>query len=376
VLETKGSARPVRVTIVDTSDRDRGSMSRYAGLVSSALLEAAAGRVTARNVSVGMPQGLSAKVPARLRAMVHHGWVLISVLVRRSQLVAADVVHLADGSHGYLLRLLPRPCVATVHDIIPVLQMRGLLGGRPPSRLARRLIAATLRSLGSADRILADSAATAQDLKRHASVDQERVQVLPLAPVAAFTDSPPWTLPSSDGVRLVLHVGNDAFYKNREAVVRVFARLKQARRLRLVMVGPHPDEALQRVIAEHALSSEIEWRQAVADADLAELYRQAALLLFPSRYEGFGWPVLEAMAVGCPIACSEALASLAGDGAVVAPAADDAAFALACESILDDPVFATALSERARRRASVFSRGRLGSGLVECYLATARQATS
>jgi glycosyltransferase involved in cell wall biosynthesis len=373
VLGAEAPERPLRVTIVDTSDHDRGSMRRYAVLVSSALLEAAPGRVTARNVSVGLPRSLSAKVPSRLRTAVHHGWVLISVVVRRRQL-AADVVHLADGSHAYLLRLLPRPRVVTVHDIIPLLQIRGILGGRPPSRMARRLIAAALRSLRSADRILAVSVATAEDVKRHVSLDERRVQVLPLAPVAAFTDSPRWALPPADGVRLILHVGSDAFYKNREGVIRIFARLRPSRRLRLVMVGPRPDGALQRVIEQQAVSSDIEWRQDVDDSTLADLYRQAALLLFPSHYEGFGWPVLEAMAVGCPIVCSEALAGVAEDGAVVAPATDEAALAIACASILDDPTFALALSERARRRAAVFSRARLGNTLVEHYQAAARQA--
>lgn len=341
-------------------------MSRYAALLSAALAEAAPGRIDARHVRLGLPRGLLRRVPAPLRSMVHHLWAVTAAVTRGRQ-APADVVHLVDGSHAYLLWLLPRPRVATVHDLIPLLQMRGTLGGRPPSRLARRLIAASVRALGSADGIVADSRATAEDLKRHASVEEGRVEVVPLAPVAAFTDGPPWAPSSAEATRAILHVGNDAFYKNREGVIRVFARIKPSRRLRLIMVGPPPDGGLKRLIAQYALSPDIEWRQDVTDGALADLYRRAALLLFPSAYEGFGWPVLEAMAMGCPVVCSEALTDLAGDGALVAPASDDAALAAACASILDDAALAVDLSQRARERASVFTRVRLGTALIGCY---------
>jgi glycosyltransferase involved in cell wall biosynthesis len=363
----------LRVAVVDPSDDECGSMRRYALLVTSILRDAHRG-VSVAHVRLGLPRGWARWAPRRLRAPLHHFWVLLKALAwrRRAQF---DVLHVIDGSHGYLLRILPGPSVVTVHDLIPWLQIRGVLGGRAPSRLARPLVSMAVRSLAMADWVVADSGVTARDLERHAAVRVDRVHVIPLAPTVAFTDGPPWSATAPTRIPFILHVGSDAFYKNRECVIRVFSQLKLSRPLRLVMVGPRPSATISGLIEREGLSADIDWRQDVDDEVLADLYRHTAVLLFPSLYEGFGWPVLEAMAVGCPVVCSEALAELAGDGALVATAADHLALTAACTEIIDNAGAARELSDRARRRAATFSRDRMGKALIACYEVLARQTT-
>ena len=346
-------------------------MGRYAQLVSAALAEVAPHQVIVYSVRLGLPRGLAEKVPERFRAALHHCWVMLAALARRSQ-VTADVVHLVDGSHGYLLWLLPRPSVVTVHDVIPLLQMRGILGGPSPSLLGRRVVSMASRGLARADWMIVDSQNTARDVAEQVGLAGERVQVVPLAPVSAFTDGPPWSPAPPGRTPFVLHVGSDTFYKNRGTVIDVFGRLKASRSIRLVMVGPGPSPAIAERVERQGLSADVEWLRDIDDQALAELYQNAALLLFPSLYEGFGWPVLEAMSVGCPVVCSDILSDLTGDGALVAPALDDGALATACATILDDAAFGRDLSARARKRAASFSRARLGRALVACYQAASR----
>jgi len=109
----------------------------------------------------------------------------------------------------------------------------------------------------------------------------------------------------------ILHVGGGTWYKNREGVLKIYVELR--RRLgsespNLIMVGP-PLKTRTRGVC---------FLQNIADDHLVELYRNAALLLFPSLYEGFGWPVVEANACGCPAVASriDSLREAGGSAAV------------------------------------------------------------
>ena len=105
------------------------------------------------------------------------------------------------------------------------------------------------------------------------------------------------------------------------------------------------------------------------DAALHDLYRRAALFLFPSLYEGYGMPVLEAMAAGCPVVCSTApaLVEVAGEAALAAPATDPEALAAACRSLLADEALRRRQIERGRARAAGFDVASLGRSLLKCY---------
>jgi len=101
----------------------------------------------------------------------------------------------------------------------------------------------------------------------------------------------------------------------------------------------------------------VDWRRGVDDASLATLYRGAVALALPSRYEGFGMPVVEAMAHGCPVVTSTAacLPEVAGGAAVLVPPDDVDALAAALAALLGDDARRAALTASGRKRAAAFS---------------------
>ena len=168
----------------------------------------------------------------------------------------------------------------------------------------------------------------------------------------------------------VLHVaGNNTFYKNRRGVMEVFALLRQTHDVALKMAGAPPDEALRQAAAASGAADRIEFLPNVSEAELSDLYRRASFLLFPSLYEGFGWPPLEAMAQGCPVICSDAgsLPEVAGEAALVVPIGDTEAFAEAGRRLLDDPELHRRLAEAGRVQASRFSLEAMARGLMAVY---------
>lgn len=158
-------------------------------------------------------------------------------------------------------------------------------------------------------RFAAVSAASAKDLKRELKPSQAVITVLhnPLPPGFQPMPEPKarqrlQQLASSlEMAPYILHVGG-YWYKNREGVCAVFAALHQQRpELKLVLVG-HLEEAAQAVLRAHPeLHGSVVHLGGVGSEDLRALYSAAAALLFPSWLEGFGWPVLEALACGCPV---------------------------------------------------------------------------
>ena len=138
----------------------------------------------------------------------------------------------------------------------------------------------------------------------------------------------------------------------------------------LQLVGP-PETADEReVIRAEAIGDAVSRTGAGPDEALRRHYHGAALLLFPSLYEGFGWPPLEAMACGCPVVCSRAasLPEVVGDAALTAAPDDEDALARHCLDVLLHPGVAGRLQQRGRLRAAEFSLARMADGLREVYL--------
>jgi glycosyltransferase involved in cell wall biosynthesis len=136
-----------------------------------------------------------------------------------------------------------------------------------------------------------------------------------------------------------------------------------------VLAGAPPEKSLVELIASLSLRDAVDF---VADPDddaLLRLYRNAALLLFPSLYEGFGWPPLEAMACGCPVVCSMAgsLPEVVGDAALTAAAADEAGLARHCIALLENPELARAMAEKGRAWAGKFTLERMRDDLLTAY---------
>ncbi|MBS0231494.1 MAG: glycosyltransferase, partial [Proteobacteria bacterium] len=159
------------------------------------------------------------------------------------------------------------------------------------------------------------------------------------------------------------------FYKNREQVLRIFAGLDRSLARRLVMLGPKPTASLLEMAGQLDLHDSVEWHEDAGDETLAEWYRRATVLVFPSLYEGYGWPVLEAMALGLPVVSSNAgsLPEVAGNAAPCVSPGDIDGFVREIEALLLSPGLAGSRRAQGLERASRFNLERFALEMSEAY---------
>jgi glycosyltransferase involved in cell wall biosynthesis len=239
----------------------------------------------------------------------------------------ADIVHVVDpGNCVYLPLTRHRHCIVTVHDLIPYLSAAGRLEGFCPTPTGRLLMAGILRRLARVDHIVCVSHTTRRDLLELSEVEPSRVTVIHNAVFQKMEAAGLEACISfrvSHGIPpdapLVLHVGRN-FYKNRPMVLDVFARVRiEHPDVRLVLVGAL-EPALLVQASRLGIIEALHVLDFVPREEMAALYTTASVLLFPSLYEGFGLPVLEAHMCGTAVVCSDAgsLPEVAREDEVVA----------------------------------------------------------
>jgi len=259
--------------------------------------------------------------------------------VLRNAAVQADVVHLCDhGSAVYCSILKDKPTVVTCNDLLAV---RGALGELPDigaSRFGRYLQRWICSGLRRATRVACISQATFEDASRilgrrdHLRVilDALNYPFQPLVPGEAER-----RLAGVIGIEkpFLLHVGSSHPRKNRDGILRVFAQVAARSDLQLVFAGEALNDSLKRLAGELGLSGRIVEIVKPDVSVIEALYNRAAVLIFPSRYEGFGWPPIEAQACGCPVVASDIapVAEVLRDTAALHSLDDEAGMA---ESIL------------------------------------------
>jgi glycosyltransferase involved in cell wall biosynthesis len=373
---------PLRVALMTTADSTQpGSMAAYATLVQQALA-LYPDRVKAEVVNLleGVPQW--AQVPPRLRQRLTQAWLLTRAS-QRLRPVKADIYHLLDGSFAYALSgFHPPALVVTVHDLIPVLQDEGHFPVAAPGRLAHWLLTQNLAVLRRQQYFFAVSTCTAQDLRPRVNA-QARIDVLPLALRSSLlahlpSSVKPWDNRLIEGERYILHIGNNGFYKNRLTVAQVCGELAQTCPVKLVLAGAPPDAALHHQLGDLIHQKKVLFIPYPDDQTLANLYQQASVLLFPSYYEGFGWPPLEAMAFGCPVVCSNAgsLPEVVGQAALMAAPEDWQGLAHQCRQILDNPNLAARQIDLGFRNLDRFTLAEMAQKLVSLYQAMAASQQS
>ncbi len=284
-----------------------------------------------------------------------------------------DLYH---ATHYVLPLYVPSRVVVTIHDIIHVLYPEFLPNGLA-FIYATRMIR---RSLLRGDRIIAVSNNTKQDLIDYFDVDGTKIEVVYNGVEERFRHR---LAPEEIGRRLaafglerpyLLFVGNPKPHKNLDNVVKAYAR---ARRLAgfdapLVCVGDRtPGESRIRQRAEQlGLGDRVKLLGHVEFEDLAALYQGAAVFLYPTLYEGFGLPVVEAMASGVPVITSNtsALREVANGYAHLVDPLDLDAIAQAIARCMTDPDHRVRLIERGRARAEAFRWERAAEQTRAIYL--------
>jgi glycosyltransferase involved in cell wall biosynthesis len=238
----------------------------------------------------------------------------------------------------------PCPAVVTVHDL-SFERDPAMMGLR--DRLIFRSVVP--RSARRAARVLAVSELTKRDLIELYGIPEEKIVVTPNGVDPAFTPEGP----SPNGEPYALFVGALQPRKDARVAIEALALLGE-RAPKLVVVGKDQggrDEA-EQAAAQNGLADRVEFRGHVPQEELAALYRGATCLVFPSRYEGFGLPVVEAMASGTPVVATRAgaLPEVAGDAAILVDDRNAVAFAGGIErAIADRERLVAAGLERARR---------------------------
>jgi len=298
-----------------------------------------------------------------------------SALNRAAQACDADVVHALDPFAVTAPRL-DFPRVVTCHHLESKVDAAKWHGGN--AQFSRSERARYTR----ADRVIAISRATAQELIARLDVPRERISVVYNGVSDRAWSSTPQ---GDDGVqRKALGVGRGAYLlcvgavdarKNFEGILSGLARARQLTEkseLRIIWVGrlsPKERSRLDSEARKLGLSEAIHFVGYVTDPALAALYRGASALVFASKREGFGYPVVEAMACSCPVITSNcsSLIEVAGDAALTLDPEDQSAIADAMVLLSDDNAERQSLGERGRKRAGEFTLSSMVDGTLQAY---------
>ncbi len=293
----------------------------------------------------------------------------------RLRRLGVDVYH----SPNYMIPFLAFPrnragrlrCVVNIHDLIPLL----FPGYTPKARktklfpLYRRLM---IEVGARADIMVTGSESSRGDILRELNIPagrHEHVVSIPDGVAPEFSPAPR----TSAHQKTILYVGRFDPYKNIVGLVDVFARVRALTQedIRLRVVGS-PDERYPEAPArarERGVARWIDWEGYVPDEQLVNAYRDADAFVLISRYEGFGLTVLEAMACGTPVVCSNrsSLPEVAGTAALLVDPDDTEAVARAIVRVLSEPALAAQLREQGLRQAAEFTWTRTAAKTLKVY---------
>ena len=348
--------------------RPHGGIGRY----SHELLRALRARevpVVELRTGRGQPRAGVINLPGsdRLPGLLSLGQAQIALAARRAGL---DLVYDPTGTLPILLAGVRR--VATIHDVIPYVYPRA-------STLLDRLIyrfwlPVAVRQL---DAVITVSEQSKADIIRYLPVNPDNVVVIPNGVDGRFRVTPEReSRPVLDRYGIVspfiLYVGSLALRKNLERLIDAYAQLRRwSQRWTLVVVGAQSwnKTAIFEKVQELELLPSIHFTGFIADPDLPALYSGADLFVFPSLYEGFGIPVLEAMACGTPVVTSNctSLPSVAGDAAVLVDPTSAESISSGMRHVLENPALAESLRSQGLVRARDFTWEKVAQEVTMVY---------
>lgn len=315
--------------------------------------------------------GLVPPVPVRRfplpRQVLYESWQRLRAPSVERLTGRVDVVHDA----GYVVPPSKAPLVATVHDLAFLTYPQHYTWHS--REVFRRGLELTRRH---ARLVMCPSLAT-KEACQDAGIEAERLRVVPLG-----VRVPPQQEERSDRVRLryglerpfILFVGTVEPRKNLHRVIEAFRELDAAE-MELILVGPQgwKEDVDDPLDGSHGRARTLGY---LPREELDVLYADAAAVVYPSLAEGFGLPVLEAMANGAAVVTSAGTATeeVAGDAAILVDPLDVGAIARALQRLIDDPALAAALGSAARARASTFTWERTAELAAAVYAEAAEAA--
>lgn len=287
---------------------------------------------------------------------------------RQLRSLEADVFHIVDHANAHLLRALdPSRTVVTCHDLMLLKSYAGEIpwsGPRP--WIADRAFRWSVDHLTQAGAVLCDSESTKRDVVRLIGCAPERLHTVYLGFHEAFRRMLDAGAIAEARARfqliwpiIILHVGKHSFYKNLEGIIEAMALLTGSLKTEahLVKVGQDFTPQQRELIRRRGLGNRVHFFGQTDVRELVTLYNISDILLFPSLYEGFGWPPLEAMACGTPVVCSDrgSLKEVVGDAAFIVDPEDPKEIADGVERVLMDRVLRQTLVNRGFEQAKRFN---------------------
>lgn len=308
------------------------SMPRFANMLQAAL------KSRGHTVDVWSPKGYCYRIVAGRKHAKWAGYIdqyLIFPIVARWRLLKmpGDTLFVfCDQALGPWVPLVEsRPHVVHVHDLLALRSALGHYPENPTSFTGRVYQKYIRRGFRRGRHFISVSKKTKADLHEFGGISPVTSEVVynglnyPYAPMptdeAIRTLGRRWDLDCSEGI--LLHVGGNQWYKNLAGVIGIYAKYCSlaARPLPLMCVSPAPNVELGAVVQSVPVSGRIFFAQGIDGRFLQAAYTLARALIFPSLAEGFGWPLVEAQACGCPVITTDdpPMTEVAGPSAVYLP---------------------------------------------------------
>jgi glycosyltransferase involved in cell wall biosynthesis len=268
------------------------------------------------------------------------------------------------------------PTVVTIHDLIPM-----IVEGYQKSPLMQAYVKLVAAGARRAQAIITDSEASKRDIVARLGIAPGRLHVIPLAPAPHFRPADAGRVRADYAIpqRYILYLGGFDRRKNLSQLIRSFARLVQhdlvESDVHLVVAGRLPScnsdfaPDPRPMVAELGLGARVVFPGWVADADKPALYSGALAFVFPSLYEGFGLPVVEAMACGAPVITSNtsSLPEVVGEAGVMVHPLDVHSLAAAMAQVVNDDRLRRRMATASQERASHFSWARTAEATLHVY---------